>query len=218
MESKIYSYSSDHVEVTWDKKRCIHAKECVHGLPEVFDISKKQWIDPNKTDNIGSLKKVIEACPTGALHYHLKNESKTEQPDYVNTLSIKKDGPLYARGDIQIVDNDEKLLMKDTRVAFCRCGASANKPFCDNSHLNVEFESGTNYNPERLETEPSSGKGGPLIAKLIPNGPFVLEGDYVVKGEDQTTKTEKRMSFCRCGASSNKPFCDGSHRKIGFES
>ncbi len=217
MNSKIYSYATNEVEVTWDKHRCIHAKECVHGLPEVFDISKNPWIDPVKSGSIDALKKVIGACPSGALQYHLKNSSDSEVPDEVNSLTITKDGPIFLRGDIHIVDKEDQLLMKETRAAFCRCGASSNKPFCDNSHLGIEFKGGKNYNPERLETEPSTGKGGELTVKLVPNGAFVVEGDYVVEGENQTTETEKRMSFCRCGASSNKPFCDGSHRSIGFE-
>lgn len=217
MESKIYTYENDEVEVTWDQKRCIHAKECVHGLPDVFDISKKPWINPSEAESLEKLKKVIEACPTGALHYNFKTKDVPESPDIANTMSIAKDGPLYVRGDIHMVDMDDTTVMKDTRVAFCRCGASSNKPFCDNSHIEAKFESGTGYNPERLELEPSSKKGGVLTAKLVPNGPVVVEGDYTLQGGEQTTDTKKKMSFCRCGASSNKPFCDGSHRDIDFK-
>lgn len=217
MESTIYSYKNEHVEVTWDQKKCIHAKECVHGLPEVFDISKNPWIDPNEAKSLEDLKKVIKACPTGALHYHLQETGNSESPDNENTISIEKDGPLYARGDIHIIDMDDNTLMKDTRIAFCRCGASSNKPFCDNSHIEANFEAGTSYNPERLELEPSRKNGGELTTKLVPNGPFVVEGNYELHGESKITKTEKKMSFCRCGASSNKPFCDGSHRDIDFK-
>ncbi|MEQ9308190.1 MAG: CDGSH iron-sulfur domain-containing protein [Balneolaceae bacterium] len=217
MDSKIYSYKNKDVEVTWDKKRCIHAKECVHGLPNVFDISKNPWIDPDNTTNLKDLKKVIEACPTGALHYNFTNNENSESPDNTNTLLIATDGPLYARGDIHIVDMEDHLIMQDTRVAFCRCGASSNKPFCDNSHIEENFKAGTAFNPERLELEPSSETGGKLTAKLVPNGPVVVEGNYTLNGGDKKTKTKKKMSFCRCGASSNKPFCDGSHRDIDFK-
>ncbi len=217
MNSKIYTYGNDEVEISWDKNRCIHAKECVHGLPEVFDISKNPWIEPSEANSLDDIKKVIEACPTGALHYNFKNKDTSESPSESNTITIDQDGPLYVRGDIHIVDMDDKSLKKDTRIAFCRCGASSNKPFCDNSHINAGFKANKNYNPERLELEPSTKSGGELTVKLVPNGPFVVEGDYTLKGEDQTTDTQKKMSFCRCGASSNKPFCDGSHRNIDFK-
>ena len=47
MDSKKFTYENDDIKVSWDLKRCIHAKECVHGLPEVFDITKKPWINPD---------------------------------------------------------------------------------------------------------------------------------------------------------------------------
>lgn len=218
MESRVFSYESDEVEITWDKKRCIHAEECVKGMPQVFDITRKPWIDPDSADNPGMLKQVIEKCPSGALHYHFKNMEEVEQPPANNVVTIDKDGPVYVHGDIRVVDMDDKELFNDTRLAFCRCGASSNKPLCDNSHKNIEFSAPAVYNPERLLTEPSSSDGGKLNVKLVPNGPFVIEGSYEVKGEkESSTKTEKKMSFCRCGGSSNKPFCDGSHKDISFK-
>tara|TARA_R110000868_G_scaffold235273_8_gene489115 strand:+ start:22862 stop:23518 length:657 start_codon:yes stop_codon:yes gene_type:complete len=218
MESKIYTYSSNEVEVTWDQKRCIHAKECVHGSPDVFDITKKPWINPENLSSLTNLKKVIMACPSGALHYKLIDDSELESPESKNSITIQENGPLYVRGNISVIDAEDNELINDTRIAFCRCGASKNKPFCDNSHIEANFESGTDYNPERLEMEPSETDGGDLKVKLIPNGPFVVEGNYEISGETQNTKTAKKMSFCRCGASSNKPFCDGTHRKVEFTS
>lgn len=219
MESKIFMYENDEIKITWDQKRCIHAKECIHGQPEVFDISKKPWIDPDSVSEHELLRQVIERCPSGALHYHFKLTAEEEQPPAANTVQIIKDGPVYIHGDIKVVDMEDKELFRDTRLAFCRCGASSNKPLCDNSHIEAGFEAPTFYNPERLELEPREDKGGPLMVKLVPNGPFVLEGNYEVHGEGQeTTASKKKMSFCRCGSSTNKPFCDGSHKQAGFTS
>lgn len=218
MNSKVYSYKGTEVEVTWDQKRCIHAKECVHGLPEVFDISKKPWIQPNKADPVSNLKDVIQKCPTGALRFFQNQESSLDLIPETNTIRIIENGPLYLSGDIRIVTMEEVELLKDTRIAMCRCGQSSNKPFCDNSHMQVAFEASEKYNPERLALEPSTGDGGSMQAKLVPNGPFVIEGNYEVVGEANTSiKTSKKMSFCRCGASDNKPFCDGSHKAAGLE-
>ena len=49
------------------------------------------------------------------------------------------------------------------------------------------------------------------------NGSLELQGNIVVCGADGKTLREgKRMYLCRCGSSANKPFCDGTHTKIGF--
>lgn len=219
MDSKIFTYENEEVEITWDKKRCIHAEECVHGIPQVFDISRKPWIDPDNADNPDLLKQVIEKCPSGALHYHFKKTNTIEETPVKNSVQIVEDGPVYVHGDIHVVDMDDKELFSDTRLAFCRCGKSSNKPLCDNSHKNISFKAPADYNPQRLLTEPSSKNGGALTVKLVPDGPFVIQGSYEVHGESEdSTKTEKKMSFCRCGASSNKPFCDGSHKSIEFKS
>jgi CDGSH-type Zn-finger protein/uncharacterized Fe-S cluster protein YjdI len=218
MQSKKFSYENKDLEITWDLKRCIHAKECVHGLPDVFDPEKKPWIDPDQEPDSGKIIETIERCPSGALQYHFKNKSNPETPPSTNTITIDKDGPLYVHGNITVQDSEGNELLKETRLAFCRCGQSKNKPLCDNSHIKAEFKAGANYNPERLELEPQENEGGDLLIKLIENAPFVVEGNYEVLGQDQSTKTCKKMSFCRCGASENKPFCDGTHRKIGFES
>jgi len=217
MESKIYSYENDELEVTWNLKRCIHAKECIHGLPDVFDPEKKPWIDPDKESDSAKLVETIHRCPSGALQYHFKQKDAPETPPSSNTITVVENGPLYISGNLVVQDKDGNEILKETRLAFCRCGKSSNKPLCDNSHIDADFESGTEFNPERLELEPQNESGGKLLIKLIENAPFVVEGNYTLKNEKDSTKTAKRMSFCRCGASSNKPFCDGSHRDIEFK-
>ena len=51
------------------------------------------------------------------------------------------------------------------------------------------------------------------------NGSTLVVGDVVLKDQDGTIITPPRIPFalCRCGASNNKPFCDGSHKAINFE-
>ena len=45
----------------------------------------------------------------------------------------------FDAGNIRVVSQDGKILREDTRVALCRCGYSANKPFCDATHRRVGF-------------------------------------------------------------------------------
>jgi len=56
------------------------------------------------------------------------------------------------------------------------------------------------------------------LVEPLPNGPLVVYGDLVVRDATGTlTRRQKRTTFCRCGGSQNKPFCDGAHRKNGFQ-
>lgn len=53
---------------------------------------------------------------------------------------------------------------------------------------------------------------------VLDNGPFIVKGDFeVTDGEGQAFPQKEQVALCRCGASANKPFCDGAHAKAGFE-
>ena len=67
MKAKVRQYSGENAAVTYDAVRCIHAAECVHGLPEVFDPERKPWILPDQA-NPEELRRGVVACPTGARH------------------------------------------------------------------------------------------------------------------------------------------------------
>ena len=57
--------------------------------------------------------------------------------------------------------------------------------------------------------------------KILDNGPIVVTGSYEVQdasGASFQVEAGKSVALCRCGHSANKPFCDGGHRKSGFES
>lgn len=56
-----------------------------------------------------------------------------------------------------------------------------------------------------------------LRIKVIPNAPLLVEGKVELVLTDGTTVIKENPHLCRCGASQNKPFCDGSHAKIGFK-
>ncbi len=51
-----------------------------------------------------------------------------------------------------------------------------------------------------------------------PNGPYLVEGDIeLYDPSGNRVETTGRVALCRCGASVTKPFCDGTHSKIGFQ-
>lgn len=53
--------------------------------------------------------------------------------------------------------------------------------------------------------------------KVIPNGPLQVEGKVEITLADGTVVEKDKAFLCRCGASANKPYCDGSHVKVGFK-
>src|SRR5215216_758599 len=54
--------------------------------------------------------------------------------------------------------------------------------------------------------------------ETIKNGPYIVTGEVeLIDADGNKFPAEKRMALCRCGASTEKPFCDGTHSKIGFK-
>ncbi len=137
---KIRRYESDEIIVAYDASRCIHAAECVKGLPRVFNPKARPWIRPEGAEN-ERIREVVARCPTGALF--IAGESGTEQPSVhpaePASIQVSDTGPLFLRGSFVIVDHDGNEVIRDSRIALCRCGASANKPFCDGTHSEIGF-------------------------------------------------------------------------------
>jgi CDGSH-type Zn-finger protein len=57
-----------------------------------------------------------------------------------------------------------------------------------------------------------------VIIEVRPNGPYIINGPIEVRDTNgDVVPTQTRTVLCRCGASTKKPFCDGTHSKIGFQ-
>lgn len=214
MSEKIHEYNSPDITVTYDVKRCIHAAECVRGLPNVFDPQRRPWVDPNATD-ADAIAEVVLRCPTGALHFQRHDQGAAEPIPDQNVISVAPNGPLYLRGNIAITDAEGTVTFQDTRVALCRCGASQNKPFCDNSHTQIDFHDDGTLVKNRLKAVDVAD--GTLRIIVAPNGPLMVQGPVEIHSADAATSFQgSKGALCRCGASASKPFCDGSHARIGF--
>jgi uncharacterized Fe-S cluster protein YjdI/CDGSH-type Zn-finger protein len=138
-EENVRHYANEMIDITYDARRCIHAAECVDGLPAVFDTDRRPWILPGGA-SADAIAAVIERCPSGALHYTRRDGGAPEAPAAQSTITPVTGGPLYVRGLIQLRSADGSLIVEDTRLALCRCGQSENKPFCDNSHIGTDFD------------------------------------------------------------------------------
>lgn len=200
------------VTVTWSQTRCIHAEVCVHGLPDVFRPKRKPWVEPKEAESTADLAAVVFNCPTGALHI---TEGPEEPTPETNLVTVAPDGPLYVRGDVTIVTDSGEEVLRDTRVALCRCGLSQHKPFCDNSHLGHFEDEGTLGDTAALKADDDATGG--LRITLATDGPLLLHGPVTCDGADGQSASGSKTALCRCGGSSNKPFCDGTHRRNGFE-
>jgi uncharacterized Fe-S cluster protein YjdI len=139
MEKK--EYKKGNLTVVWKKDVCIHAGNCVKGLPGVFKVNAKPWINVDGADT-EAIKKQIDRCPSGALSYIISEAEVTNLADKSEFIEVEvmKDGPLLVHAKVTI-DNDGETIVKEVKqTAFCRCGASDKKPFCDGSHRKIGFE------------------------------------------------------------------------------
>lgn len=200
-------------------------------------------------------------------------------------IEVLEDGPIIVKG-LKVLKNSksEDIEVSET-IALCRCGESANKPFCDGTHKKVGFSgkreidkplhkereyAGTNISvfdnrvicshsgecvsnlsevfrlgespwiaPDKSSVEdlisvikrcPSGALSYSINGKhmrtfdhesdiaIAKNGPYNVTGDIQINIEENLEPPSKEhYSLCRCGASKNKPYCDGSHSDINFK-
>jgi CDGSH-type Zn-finger protein/uncharacterized Fe-S cluster protein YjdI len=211
MADDIETTDGAQISVVTEMSRCIHSRNCVLGLPGVFvPNAVGPWVNPD-SDAAESIAAVARSCPSGAIRYHRNDGGPQEAPPDVNTVRIRENGPLAFYAELTIAGDSTSF-----RATLCRCGASSKKPYCDGSHRQANFLA--TGEPATVETPSLTRRNGPLAVTPTPNGPLMVVGSAeIVSGTGRTvTKTEKSF-LCRCGASQNKPFCDGSHAKAGFK-
>ena len=63
--SNARAYNAPKVTVYYDRERCLHFAECVRGLPQVFDVKKRPWIQPDNA-SAEEVAEVVRRCPSGA--------------------------------------------------------------------------------------------------------------------------------------------------------
>ncbi|MEU9620637.1 (4Fe-4S)-binding protein [Streptomyces sp. NPDC048155] len=131
------SYDGDGVTVGYDVRRCLHAAECVRGLPSVIDTGRKPWIQPGNAP-ADAVADVIHRCPGGALQYHRTDGAPDEEPEVPTHVSLHADGVLHLRGDLEVAT--PRGPRQETRVMLCGCGRTGNTPYCDHSGVCGEHE------------------------------------------------------------------------------
>jgi len=136
---KTKEYSNGEVSVVWEADKCIHSAMCVKGLPSVFQPKERPWIkiDAASTDE---LVNTVKKCPSGALSYYMNDASDKSAQKLETQVEVLENGPLLVYGTLNVTHKDGSKETKNRTTAFCRCGASQNKPYCDGAHVNHEFK------------------------------------------------------------------------------
>ena len=131
-------YEDGRIRVSWYAGRCIHSGACLRALPAAFNPQRRPWVDLSGGD-ADAIAAAVERCPTGALEYERLDGGPQESAEEHPRVVPVRNGPLFARGDIEVKDEQGRVIRRGKRIAFCRCGRSAHLPFCDNTHRAIGF-------------------------------------------------------------------------------
>jgi len=204
--------ASKDIRIHYDTKRCIHSRNCVLNAPQVFIANVKgPWLHP-ETTTAENMAQIARDCPSGAITFQRLDGGPSEVAPEVNVLRVRENGPYAVHAQIAL-EGQEPMF----RATLCRCGKSRNKPFCDSTHLEVGFIA----TGERvvIESDALENRAGELSIDPTHNGPLEFTGNLeICGGTGHTIERVQTARLCRCGGSSNKPFCDNTHAKIGFKS
>ena len=199
------------VIIRFEAGKCIHSRNCVLGHPEIFEPNVPgEWIHPDAA-SVETVARVAFACPSGAITYEVLGDGEAESAPNVNLIYVRENGPLAINAPL-VLDGDDVGF----RATLCRCGASKSKPYCDGSHAEAGFQA--TGEPATQDSEALAQRNGALEVTPLPNGPLQVKGSLeIVSGTGRTLNRVSESFLCRCGASENKPYCDGSHKTIDFK-
>src|SRR5262249_2225342 len=144
------------------------------------------------------------------IRYRRRDGGPEEAAPEVNLAGLREGGPYAFHAALEIDGQPAGF-----RATLCRCGASKHKPYCDGSHHEVGFAA--TGEPPRTRTDMLAQRDGVLAVDPQPDGPLKVRGNLeIISGTGRVVARVTSATLCRCGGSATKPFCDGTHRRIGF--
>jgi CDGSH-type Zn-finger protein/uncharacterized Fe-S cluster protein YjdI len=211
-ENGVERVEGHKLTLIYEGKKCIHSRFCVTWGPQVFLANVPgPWIHPDAID-VEAVTEIAHACPSGAIRYERKDGKPNEAVPPVNLIAVREAGPYAVRAEL-VLDGERA----GYRATLCRCGASKNKPFCDGSHKEVAFSA--SGEPPTGQADMLAVRDGALSIDPQTDGPLQVRGNLeITSGTGRVVARVTHARLCRCGGSQNKPFCDGTHAKIGFRS
>jgi CDGSH-type Zn-finger protein len=125
-------YAGREITIVDNTDVCCRDRSCITGLPQVFETC-----DPNAA-SAEDIMSTIRKCPSGALTYKMGGvhcQDFGREPGIV----VTKNGPLKVVGGVFLKDEAGAMPACEEHYTLCRCGGSKNKPFCDGTHIDVDF-------------------------------------------------------------------------------
>lgn len=211
MTKSVEEVGDNRIAIRFEAGKCIHSRHCVLGRPDVFVPNVEgEWIHPEAA-TVDDIVELAHNCPSGAITFVRRDGGPQEAPPKVNLVRVRENGPLAFHGELTVAGSGAML-----RTTLCRCGHSNTKPFCDGSHTAAGFTA--TGEPATKASEPLPERNGTVAITPAENGPLLVTGNLeVVSGTGRTIDRCTKAALCRCGHSNTKPYCDGSHRKAGFQ-
>jgi uncharacterized Fe-S cluster protein YjdI len=138
--SKEHTYSNGEIDIVGKPDSCIHSKKCWVGLRAVFQPGERPWIRADAAST-AAIKAQIDQCPSGALSYRDRKATEPSPSAVPATMEVEltPNGPLMVKSPCVVKHSDGREEVRERTTAFCRCGASANKPYCDGAHRRIGF-------------------------------------------------------------------------------
>jgi CDGSH-type Zn-finger protein len=125
--------------------------ESLCAFARFCDPKGRIWNLVNQTDDPAARKIFVQEacdCPSGRLVAWDNATGKPIEPKHEPSIALVEDpekkcsGPIWLRGNVQVIAADGFNYEVRNRVTLCRCGASQNKPFCDGQHAAIGFQDG----------------------------------------------------------------------------
>jgi CDGSH-type Zn-finger protein len=132
------------------------------------------------------------------------------------TITIRPNGPYRVEGGVPLEGPDGTPYELKPAYSLCRCGKSANRPYCDSTHKECGFVGTEIADPSLPGASPAEVVETSLI-RVVRDGPYEVSGAPTLTYSDgRICEGRSYYRLCRCGASKSKPFCDDSHVQVGF--
>ena len=135
---RVKNYPGRDITIHDNRGVCAHDASCTILLPAVFDISKRPWINPDGA-SVKEIIETVEKCPSGALSYTIGSR-RYQDLERKPAITAAKNGPLHLTGGIRMKDDQRNKPESKEHCTLCRCGESENKPFCDGTHRDINFD------------------------------------------------------------------------------
>jgi CDGSH-type Zn-finger protein/ferredoxin len=135
------AYRAEGVTIYDDRSVCSHSGRCTNGLPSVFRMRQKPWIEPTGAP-AEEIAAAVRKCPSGALAYSLGSFPEPVEEERPAAIRMIRDGPYAVVGAPMLTFSDGTVCESRARYTLCRCGGSKNKPFCDGTHSRIGFKNG----------------------------------------------------------------------------